>query len=108
MSLYLQLDGYGPTLLWMLGALIVLAITFFLTRKAQNKQAARDVKTNDPRHNVVNDSSYNINREGIDGHRSEGLDGEEARRAAEDMKHNGTIPSEDEFNELRKDMKRDK
>lgn len=91
----------------MLGAAIVLVITYFLTRKAQEKQRAKHLKTNDPRQNVVNDSSYNINREGIDGHRDQNLSEDEARRAVDDMKEGGTLPSDEEFHELRKDIKRE-
>jgi hypothetical protein len=107
MSLYLQLDGYGGSLLWMLGALIVLVITFLLTRKAQKDQRShqQELKDNDPYQKVVNDSSYNINREGIDGHRDENLSAEEARRAVDDLEQTEQLPSEEEFNELRKDMK---
>lgn len=104
MSIYLQAETPYANLWWVLGALIVLAIVFFLTRKAQHKQAAREIKTADPRHNVVNDSSYNIAQEGIDGHRDEGLSAEEAKRAAEQMKENGHVASEEEFYKLRKDM----
>ena len=92
----------------MLGALIVLGIVFFLTKRAQYTQRAKNVKTNDPRHNVVNDSSYNISQEGIDGHRDEHLSSDEARKAAEQMKDTGHIPSDDEFFKLREDMKKDK
>lgn len=107
MSLYLQSNELNEDIWWIIGALIVLGIVFYLTKRAQYTQKAKQVKTNDPRQNVVNDSSYNPAQEGIDGHRDQGLSAEEARKAAEEMKDKGDIPSEDEFFELKKDMKKD-
>lgn len=106
--LYLQAEGLGDNLWWVLGAAIVLVIVYFITRKAEADQDKRDTTTNDPYQNVVNDSSYNINQEGIDGHRDEGATAAEARRAPEQMDESGHIPSDEEFHELRKDMKKDR
>lgn len=108
MSLYLQVDDSYGNVWWMLGALVVLGIVYFLTRKAQHKQQAEKIGKNDPRQNVVNDSSYNIDREGIDGHRAEGFSADEAERTAREMKDGGQPPSEAEFGELRRDIKKDK
>lgn len=108
MRIFLQSNELNEDIWWILGALIVLGIIFFLTKRAQYKQRAKHVKTNDPRQNVVNDSSYNISQGGIDGHRDEDLSADEARKAAEQMKETGHIPSDEEFFKLREDMKKDK
>ncbi|PPK86707.1 hypothetical protein CLV84_3643 [Neolewinella xylanilytica] len=107
MSIYLQSPGLTDDLWWILGALVVLAAVFYMTRRAQNTERAKHLKTNDPFQNVVNDSSYNINQEGIDGHRAEGMTKAEAEKTAEDMKRSGNIPSDEEFHDLRDDMKKD-
>ena len=107
MPILLQSNELSEDVWWIIGALIVLAVVFYMTKRAQYTQAAKRAKTADPRQNVVNDTSYNINQDGIDGHRSEGLDPEEARRAAEEMKESGQIPSDEEFHDLRDEMKKD-
>lgn len=104
--MYLQ-SGFSDDLWYMLGALIVLGIVFWATKKAQNTQRARELGKNDPYQEVVNDSSYNINQEGIDGHRDQGMTKEEAERTAENMHDTGHVPSDEEFHELRKDIKKD-
>lgn len=107
--MYLQAEGYLDDLYWFIGALIVLGIVFYLTRKAQHTQRAKNLKTNDPRHNVVNDSSYNIHEDTI---KQEGddreLTAEEAERVTQDMKDQGHIPSEEEFYDLKEARKKDK
>lgn len=108
MSLYLQSNELNEDVWWIIGALIVLGIVFYLTKKFQYTQKAKHVQTNDPRQNVVNDSSYNPAQEGIDGHRDQGLSAEEATKAANQMRDEGHIPSDDEFFELKKDMKKGK
>lgn len=105
MSLYLQSNELTEDVWWILGALIALAIVFYLTKKAQYKQRADRLGMRDPRQNVVNDSSYNINQEGIDGHRTEGLSEKEAQQAVKDMRQSGELPNREEFNDLRKDLK---
>ncbi|MCP9235043.1 hypothetical protein [Lewinella sp. JB7] len=107
MAIYLQAGGFTDDLFWILGGLIVLGIVYWATRKAQNTQRAKHLKTNDPYQNVVNDTSYNINQEGIDGHRDEGMTAQEAQRTVDGMHETGHVPSEEEFHELRKDMKKD-
>ncbi|MGB3798661.1 MAG: hypothetical protein WA952_02535 [Lewinella sp.] len=107
MSIYLQSPGLTDDLWWILGALIVLAAVFYMTKRAQYTQRAKEVKNADPRQNVVNDSSYNDKQEGIDGHRSEGLTKDQAERTAENMKETGHIASDEEFHDLRDDMKKE-
>ena len=107
MPILLQSNELSEDVWWILGALIVLAVVFYLTKRAQYTQAAKRAKSADPRQNVVNDSSYNINQDGIDGHRSEGLSAEQASRAPEEMKDSGHLPSDEEFHNLRDDMKRE-
>ena len=107
MSIYLQSPGLTDDLWWIIGALIVLAIVFYMTKRAQYTQRAKEVHSADPYQNVVNDSSYNDKQEGIDGHRSEGMTGAEAKRTAEDMKKTGHIASDEEFHDLRDDMKKE-
>ncbi len=107
MSLYLQSNGLTDDLWWILGALIVLAIVFYMTKRAQYTQRSKEIKTADPRHNVVNDSSYNINQEGIDGHRSDGMTEQEAEQTTENIKKTGHVPSDEEFHDLRDDMKKE-
>ncbi|WP_157974236.1 hypothetical protein [Lewinella sp. IMCC34183] len=108
MSLYLQSNELSEDVWWILGALIVLAVVFYLTKRAQNTQRAKEVKTNDPRQNVVNDTSYNINQDGIDGHRSENMSPDEARRTIDDMKETGHIASDEEFRDLNDDLRKEK
>ncbi|WP_157975927.1 hypothetical protein [Lewinella sp. IMCC34191] len=107
MSIFLQSNGYMDDLWWIIGALIVLVVVFYMTRRAQYTQRAETVKNADPRQNVVNDSSYNDKQDGIDGHRSEGFTAEQAERTVDDMEENGHIPSDEEFHDLRDDMKKD-
>lgn len=108
MSIFLQADGYSGDLYWILGALIVLGIVFYMTKRAQYTQRAKHLKNSDPRQEVVNDTSYNINQEGIDGHRSEGMTAAEARRTTENMKESGHIPSDEEYHDLKDDTKKDR
>ena len=107
MSLYLQSNELNEDIWWILGALIVLGVVFFLTKRAQHTQRAKHLKTADPRQNVVNDSSYNINEESIEDGGDHDLSPEEAHRAIDEMKENGHVPSEEEFHELRKDLKKE-
>ncbi|CAH1000476.1 hypothetical protein LEM8419_01629 [Neolewinella maritima] len=105
---YLQAGGLWDDLYWFIGALIVLLVVLFLTKRAQSTQRAKHLKTNDPRHNVVNTTSYNINEDSLgDKEGKEELTAEEARQEAENMKETGHIPSDEEFYRLRKDMKKD-
>ena len=106
MSLYLQSNELSEDVWWIVGALIVLAVVFYLTKRAQNTQAAKSAKNADPRQNVVNDTSYNINQDGIDGHRSEGMTEQQAERTIEGMEESGHIASNEEFRDLNDDIKK--
>ncbi|THH41296.1 hypothetical protein [Neolewinella litorea] len=108
MSIFLQAEGYTGELWWILGALIVLGIVFYLTKRAQYTQRAKHLKNSDPYQEVVNDTSYNINQEGIDGHRSDDLTAEQAQRTTENMKDGGRIPSDEEYHDLKDDTKKDR
>ena len=99
--------GYTDDLFWMLGGIIVLALVWYITRRQQSKEASKHAKTSDPYQNVVNDSSYNIDREGIDGHRADGLSKDEARRQTDTYRETNELPSEEEFRDLQKDLRRD-
>ena len=107
MTLYLQSNELNEDIWWILGALIVLGVVFYLTKRAQNTQRAKTLHSSDPFQNVVNDSSYNINEESVDDGGDHDLSAEEAHRAVDEMKETGHVPSEEEFHELRKDMKKD-
>ena len=107
MSIYLQADGLWDDLYWFIGALVVLLVVFYLTRRAQNTQRAKHLRSSDPYQNVVNDTSYNINEDTLgddEGH--EELTAREARQETENLKDNGHIPSDEEFYRLQKDMKK--
>ena len=91
---------------WLL--LIVAIIAGLVLYYRHNVRAQRELKAaeHDAYSHVVNDSNYNIAREGIDGHRDENLSKEEAKRAVETLKETNQVPSQEEFNELNKDLKK--
>lgn len=99
--------GYSD-LYWIAGAAVVLIIAYFYYKKLLADRARREAINHDPRSHVVNDSNYNIANEGIDGHRDSGLDKEGAQEVVDKMKETGTIPSREEFHELREDLNEEK
>ena len=92
---------------WVILLIVVLIIAGLVLyyNKAKKDQVELKKKEHDAYSHVVNDSNYNINREGIDGHRAEGLSKEEAERQVETLKDTNQIPSREEFNDLKKDIK---
>lgn len=106
MHILLQNDPVGYSdLYWLAGAAVVLVIAYFWTKKIVADRADQDVKNYDPRSHVINDSNYNIAHEGVDKHRTEGLSKEGAEEVIDKLKKSRTMPSREEFHELRKDIK---
>lgn len=97
--------GFGPEPIYLIGITLLLIAAYFYWRKLVKDQKERKAKQHDPRSHVVNDSNYNIAREGIDGHRDQGLNKAEAKETIEKLKESGDMPSRDEFNNLREDLK---
>jgi len=89
-----------------LGIVVVIAGLVLYYIKNKNDQDKLKAAEHDAYSHVVNDSNYNISREGIDGHRDEGLSKEEAQRAVETLKETNEVPSQEEFDELNKDLKK--
>ena len=106
MHIFLQSDpvGYGD-LYWIAGALIVLVIAYFYYKKILADRAERAAINHDPRSHVVNETNYNIAREGVDGHRTQGMNKGEAKEVVDKLKETGTVPTREEFHELREDLR---
>lgn len=105
MNTFLQAQPVGYSdLYWIAGAAVVLVIAYFYYRKVLADRAKRDAINHDPRSHVVNDSNYNVAHEGIDGHRDSGLNEKGAEEVVNKLKDTGTIPSREEFHNLREDM----
>ena len=88
--------------------LVILAIVVGVVlyyNKAKKDQVELKEAEHDAYSHVVNDSSYNIDHEGIDGHRSEHLSKDEAQQTIDQMKQNGEIPSREEYQDLKDDLK---
>lgn len=106
MTILLQETPVGyQDLYWIAGAAVVLVVAYFYYRKILADRAERAAINHDPRSHVVNDSNYNIAHEGIDGHRDQDLNKAGAEEVIDKLKETGTIPSREEFNALRKDLK---
>ena len=104
-SLLLQSNELAEDVWWIVGAAIVLAIVFFLTKKAQYTQRNKNIDRRDGYDKAINKTNYNVSQEGIDGHRTEDLSPEEAREVAKKMRETGQQPTEEEFHDLRKRMR---
>lgn len=90
---------------WLAGAFVLIVIGAFYFRKILRDQREREANNKDLRSHIVNDSNYNINHEGIDGHRAENnMTAEEAEAAIDGLKESETIPSREEFEDLRKNL----
>ena len=93
---------------WVVLIIVVLIIAGLILYYMKNKKDQIELKKkeHDAYSHVVNDSNYNINREGIDGHRDQNMSKAEAERAVETLKETNQIPSQEEFNEINKDLKK--
>jgi|GEM_PF-2368080 len=105
-TLFLQVNELSQDLYWLAGAAVLLVIAAVYFRKILADRKEREAIAHDPRSHVVNDSNYNKNREGIDGHRSEGLNTAEAREGIENFTETDEIPTDAEFHDLRKNIKK--
>lgn len=101
-NLFLETFDLSPSFLWIVAVAVFVVGAFLYYSFIGQKPEARE--NHDLRSHIVNDSNYNVSREGVDGHRAEDMSSEEAQQVAEGMKENGTIPSRDEFFELRDSM----
>ncbi len=66
-SLLLQSNELYEDVWWIAGAAIVLAIVFFVTKRSQHQQRNKRLGKNDPRQNVINDTSYSLENDKADG-----------------------------------------
>lgn len=88
-----------------LGIVVVITGLILYYLKVKKDQAKLNAAEHNAYSHTVNDSNYNINREGVDGHRDKDLSKKEAERAVETLKETNEIPSQAEFNEIKKDLK---
>lgn len=96
--------GYND-LYWILGAVIVLLICYFYWLKFNREQKHRERINHDTRSHIVNDSNYNLNRTGIDEHRIATDAPQEAAEGIDNAKKTDSIPTPEEFHELRQDLR---
>ena len=97
-------EGVLPSWAILLIVLAIIAGLVLYYNKAKTDQIKRAEKEKDAYSHVVNDSNYNIDRSGMDGHRDEGLNKAEAQRAVETLKETNEVPTQEEFNEINKDL----
>lgn len=93
-------------LLWVLGGLIILLLVWYLTRRHQNQQDARQEP--EPRNEVINETNYNIDNTGIEGRDYANLDPGEARLVLKQWEEEEYIPSDEEFRRVQDVIKKDK
>ena len=79
-SLLLQSNELYQDVWWVAGAAVVLAIVFFVTKRSQYQQRNKRLGKNDPRQDVINDTSYT-------------LDNADAEGSATDRKFKGDLDS---------------
>ncbi|NJC24946.1 hypothetical protein [Neolewinella antarctica] len=91
---------------YLLGVVVIIVGLVLYYQKAKTDQIELKKAEHDAYSHVVNDSNYNINREGMDGHRDQDLSKEEAKQAIDTLKETGQIPTQGEFNELKKDLEK--
>jgi hypothetical protein len=103
-NLFLQSNELSEDVWWVIGAAIVLLTVYFLSRKFRREQKTRDDLP--PRTRIVNDSNYNINNTGVEDKKLEQLSPQEAQEVIDKMKSSDYIPTDEEFNELRRAKKR--
>lgn len=107
MNLLLQATPVGYTdLYWILGAGIVLIICYVYWIKLRRAQERREDQNKDLRSQIINKTNYNIHRDGIDGHRTASRSREEAKKLVDSLKKTDTIPTSQEFHELRNDLRK--
>lgn len=96
----------GNDLLWVLGGLIILLLVWYLTRRHQNQQDARQEP--EPRNEVINETNYNIDNTGMEGRDYANLDPGEARRILKEWEEEDYIPSDEEFRRVQDVIQTDK
>ena len=107
MNLLLQDTPVGYTdLYWISGAVIVLIICYFYWIKFGRAQNRREEQNKDLRSHIINETNYNIHRDGIDGHRTATRSGKEADNLVDNLKKTDTLPTSQEFHELRDDLRK--
>ncbi len=91
---------------YLLAILVIIGGVVLYYQKAKKDQIELKEAEHDAYSHTVNDSNYNIDREGIDGHRAKNLSKDEAKRAVDQLKATGQVPSREEFQDLKKDLDR--
>lgn len=104
--LLLQTNELAQDAWWIAGTVVVLLLAALYMRKILADREKRKEILHDPRSHAVNDSNYNISREGMDGHRTEEMNQEEALKVVNGLKDTGEIPTQEEFDKLRKGLKK--
>ncbi len=100
----MEQDSLFADLYWVAGAILVLAIVFYLTRRHQFKQRAMQEKP--PYQKVVNDTNYNIDNRGLNEEQNyDNLTPEQARTIKKGWEETDYIPSEEEYAAVDKALK---
>lgn len=105
-NLFLIEDTAFGNLWWVIGGAVVLIAMILYYNKVKKDQAELQAAEHDAYSHVVNDSNYNINREGVDGHRTENMNRTEAKEALDDFKETREMPTDSEFHEIQRDLKK--
>jgi hypothetical protein len=87
-------------LLWVAGAVLLLALVWYLTRRHQHQQAARHDA--DPRKEIVNTTNYNIAKSGPELDDPDELAADEARQILATWKKEDYIPTDEEFHRVQR------
>jgi uncharacterized membrane protein len=96
----------GNDLLWVVGGLIILLVVWYLTRRHQNQQEARQEP--EPRTEVINKTNYNIDNTGVEGRDYANLDAREAQRILKEWEAEDYIPSDEEFRRVQDVIQKNK
>ncbi|MTB50471.1 hypothetical protein [Lewinella sp. W8] len=106
MNFFLQVNELSVDVWWLLGVAVLAVIFYFTLRYFQQRQQRRRAERHDPKAAIVNDTNYNIDRAGMDNHRADTTSPEEAQRAVETLDATDQIPTEEEFGDLRRTLKK--
>lgn len=90
-------------LLWVAGAILVLGLIWYLTRRHGYQQAARH--DSDPRKEIVNETNYNIANSGPELEDTDELAPDEARQILAAWKKEDYIPTDEEFHQVQRALK---